>query len=52
MRAWIADDQQGAAMVEYALVLGLVVIVAVSTMLLLGGSVTNAIANTANSFRP
>jgi len=48
----VRRPQEGAAMVEYALILGLVVVVGVSTLLLLGGSVSQVITNTAKGFGP
>ena len=44
--------QDGASMVEYALLLGLVAVVAIGALVLLGGSVSNIVNNTGNDFRP
>jgi Flp pilus assembly pilin Flp len=44
--------EEGAALVEYALVLGVVVILGVSALLLIGGYVTGYIGNTAKGFGP
>ncbi len=44
------DDGQG--LVEYALIIALVSIVAITALTLLGGKVTNAFSNAANNMNP
>lgn len=45
-------SDRGAALVEYTLILGFVVIVCVAALLLLGGYVSQDLANTARGFGP
>jgi Flp pilus assembly pilin Flp len=45
-------DERGAALVEYSLILGFVVIAAVGVALLIGGFVSQDISNTARGFGP
>ena len=43
-------DETGAALVEYSLILGFVVIAGIALILLIGGSVTGDLSNTARGF--
>jgi len=47
LRLCIEDDGQG--LTEYALILGLIAVVAIAALTLLGGSVTSALSTIANS---
>ena len=50
--AWLASrgsDEQGASLVEYALLLALVAVVAIGALIFLGHSVNNTLNNVANN---
>jgi pilus assembly protein Flp/PilA len=42
-------DEDGQGLTEYALILGLIAIIAIAALTLLGGAVTNALSTVANS---
>lgn len=44
----LADEERGASLVEYALLLALIAIVAIVALIFLGGSVTSQLNNVAN----
>jgi Flp pilus assembly pilin Flp len=46
----VTPGDSGASLVEYALLLGLIVVVAVGAVILLGNHTANAVNNAANSF--
>jgi len=48
--ATLRDDEDGQALVEYALILGLVSMVCVGALSLIGTSVSDAIGSAANMF--
>jgi Flp pilus assembly pilin Flp len=47
-----ARAESGAALVEYSLILGLVVIAGIAALLLIGGHVSQDLSNTARGFGP
>jgi pilus assembly protein Flp/PilA len=46
---WSRRDEAGASLVEYALLLALIAVVALASLHFLGGSVNNTLNNVANS---
>jgi pilus assembly protein Flp/PilA len=47
--AQVLDGEEGQGLTEYALILGLIAIVAIVALTLLGGSVTSELSTVANS---
>jgi pilus assembly protein Flp/PilA len=50
--AKILDDEEGQGLTEYALILGLIAVVAIAALTLLGGSVTRMLSTVASSMVP
>jgi pilus assembly protein Flp/PilA len=50
--AQLLDDEEGQGLTEYALILGLIAVVAVAALTLLGGSVTSMLSTVASSMVP
>lgn len=45
----LVNDEEGQGLVEYALIIGLVVIVVIAVLVLLGGTITNTFQNIVNA---
>jgi pilus assembly protein Flp/PilA len=55
LQTWLArifDDEEGQGLTEYALILGLISVVAIAALTLLGGSVTSELNTVASSMVP
>jgi len=51
VRAHLMDDDQGASLVEYALLVALIAIVCIAAITLLGGNASTSFDNTAQSLQ-
>jgi len=50
VRSWLPRrDEQGASLVEYALLLALIAVVAITALIFLGNTVSNTLNNVANA---
>ena len=49
VRGHLAKDDTGASLVEYALLLALIAVVAIGALVFLGGTVNNTLNNVANA---
>lgn len=47
----LGDDERGASLVEYALLLALIAVVAIGALLFLGGAVHNTLQNVGNAIQ-
>lgn len=45
----MVEDEAGATLVEYSLIVGLIAIVCIGAVTLLGGKVTNSLSNSGNN---
>jgi pilus assembly protein Flp/PilA len=50
--AQVLDDEDGQGLTEYALILGLIAVVAIAALTFLGGSVTSMLSTVASSMVP
>ena len=50
--ALTAKEDRGASLVEYALLLALIAVVAIGALIFLGGAVNNTLHNVANAINP
>jgi pilus assembly protein Flp/PilA len=50
--ATVLDDEEGQGLTEYALILGLIAVIAIAALTLLGGSVTRMLSTVASSMVP
>ena len=52
LKNWLMEEESGQGMVEYALIIVLVAVVAVATLTTLGGDISGIFGNISNSLNP